>query len=175
MATKIADIIVPEVLTDMVSAMISPYIDFVKLGIATKDYENVDIREGGHFAEIPFYDQLTGDDEVLTDDTSMTPGKISTRKDIGVVCHRGRAWASRDLAKILSGDDPTQLATERSRSSRPGRTGPGRPQRRLRPDFRAFEGHSPLECWRNHWRQGSDGAQSRCQRRCAAWRHDGGI
>jgi hypothetical protein len=106
MATRIADIIVPEVLTDMVSAMISPYIDFVKLGIATKDYENVDIREGGHFAEIPFYDQLTGDDEVLTDDTSMTPGKISTRKDIGVVCHRGRAWASRDLAKILSGDDP---------------------------------------------------------------------
>jgi len=103
---RIADVVVPEVLSDMVSAQISKYIDFVKLGIATKDYGNADIKDGGHFAKVPFYDQLTGDDEVVTDDTSLTPGKISTETDIGVVCHRGKAWASRDLAKILSGDDP---------------------------------------------------------------------
>lgn len=103
---RIADVVVPEVLSDMVSAQISNYIDFVKLGLATRDYGNADIKDGGHFAKVPFYDQLTGDDEVVTDDTSLIPGKISTDTDIGVVCHRGKAWASRDLAKILSGDDP---------------------------------------------------------------------
>jgi hypothetical protein len=104
--TRIADIIVPEQLTEMVTAEIANYMDFVKAGIAVKDYKNVDIRDGGHFAEVPFYKQLTGDDQVLTDDTSLVPGKIATGKDIGVVCHRGNAWASRDLAAILSGDDP---------------------------------------------------------------------
>lgn len=105
-ATKIADVVVPEQLTKMVSAQISPYMDFVRTGIASLDYHNTKIDEGGSFAEIPFYDQLTGDDEVLTDSSSLQPQKIATRKDIGVVCHRGKAWASRDLATILSGDDP---------------------------------------------------------------------
>lgn len=107
-ATKIADVIVPEVLSGMASAEISNFLDFEKTGLLTSDYNNVDIREGGHFAEVRFYNQLdesTGD-EVVTDDTSLTPEKITTGKDIGVVCHRGKAWGSRDLASILSGDDP---------------------------------------------------------------------
>ena len=114
--TRIADVVVPEVLSDMVSAQISNYIDFVRLGIATKDYGNKDISEGGHFAKVPFYDQLTGADEVLTDSTSLTPGKITTDTDIGVVCHRGKAWASRDLAKILSGDDPQKEIAKQTAS-----------------------------------------------------------
>lgn len=104
--TRIADVIVPEILSDMVSAQIVKYADFLKLGIATKDYGNKDISDGGHFAKVPFYDQLTGDDEVVTDSSSLIPGKITTDTDIGVVCHRGKAWASRELAAIVSGDDP---------------------------------------------------------------------
>src|SRR6056297_1573670 len=104
--TRIADVVVPEILSDMVSAQIVKYADFLKLGIATKDYGNKDISDGGHFAKVPFYDQLTGDDEVITDSSSLVPGKITTDTDIGVVCHRGKAWASRELAAIVSGDDP---------------------------------------------------------------------
>ena len=106
--TKISDVIVPEVLSSMASAQISNYLDFETTGITSADYNNVDIREGGNFAEVRFYNQLdaTDADEVLEDDKSLTPAKISTGKDIGVVCHRGKAWGSRDLAFILSGDDP---------------------------------------------------------------------
>lgn len=106
--TKIADVVVPEVLSSMASAEISNFLDFEKTGLVTSDYNNVDIREGGHFAEVRFYNQLdaTDADEVLEDDKSLTPSKIGTGKDIGVVCHRGKAWGSRDLAAILSGDDP---------------------------------------------------------------------
>lgn len=104
--TRIADVIVPEQLSEMVQAQVVPYMDFVALGIAAADYNNVDIREGGHFAEVPFYVDFDDDDQVLSDDSSLVPSKITTGKDIGVVCHRGGAWASRDLAAILSGDDP---------------------------------------------------------------------
>lgn len=104
--TRLADIIVPEIMTDMVTAQISNYMDFVRAGIAVKDYKNVQISDGGDFARVPFYKQLLGDDEVLTDDTSLVPQKITTGVDIGVVCHRGKAWGSRDLAAITSGSDP---------------------------------------------------------------------
>lgn len=107
--TKIADVIVPEVLSSMASAEISNFLDFEKTGLCSADYNNVDIREGGHFAEVRFYNQLdatTDVDEVLEDDKSLTPGKITTGKDIGVVCHRGKAWGTRDLSAILQGDDP---------------------------------------------------------------------
>lgn len=104
--TRISDVIVPEQLSEMVQAQVVPYMDFVALGIAARDYNNVDIRDGGNFAEIPFYVDFDDDDQVLEDDTSLVPSKITTGKDIGVVCHRGGAWANRDLATILSGDDP---------------------------------------------------------------------
>lgn len=106
--TKISDIIVPEVLAPMASAQISNYLNFERTGVVTSDYNNVDIRKGGHFAQVPFYNQLDGDDadEIITDTNSLTPQKITTGEDIGVVCHRGKAWGSRDLAAILSGDDP---------------------------------------------------------------------
>lgn len=103
--TRITDIIVPEVLGKMVPAMLTDHMDLMRLGFATGDYKNSNITDGGSFVNVPFYGELSGDDELMTDDTSSVPGKLSTLKDIGVVCHRIKSWGSRDLAKILSGDD----------------------------------------------------------------------
>jgi hypothetical protein len=102
--TKMSDIIVPEVMASMASAEISNFLDFEKTGLVTSDYNNVNITQGGNFVDVPFYNQIAGSDadEVLSDSTSLTPGKITTGKDIGVVCHRGKAWGSRDLAKIVN-------------------------------------------------------------------------
>jgi hypothetical protein len=58
--------------------------------------------EGGDYVNIPFWKaNLTGDFEVLSDSTSLTPGKITADKQVGVVLHRGRAFESRDLAAWL--------------------------------------------------------------------------
>ena len=46
---------------------------------------------------------LSGDFEVLTDSTSLTPSKITADNQIGVVLHRGRAFSSRDLASLAVG------------------------------------------------------------------------
>lgn len=109
--TKITDIIQPEVLGSMVPALLTEHMDLMRLGFATGDYKNINITEGGSFINVPFYGEITGDDEVMTDDTSSVPGKLSTLKDIGVVCHRIKSWGSRDLAKILSGSDPMKEAS----------------------------------------------------------------
>ncbi len=46
---------------------------------------------------------LTGDFEVLTDSTSLTPAKITADNQIAAVLHRGRAFSSRDLASLAVG------------------------------------------------------------------------
>jgi hypothetical protein len=51
--------------------------------------------EGGDYVNIPFFKaNLTGDFEVLSDSTSLTPGKITADKQVGVILHRGRAFES---------------------------------------------------------------------------------
>lgn len=106
MSTKITDIIKPYILGKMVPALLTEHMDFIQTGLASKDYDNVTLTSGGNTVEVPYYGELTGDEEVLSDSTSLTPQKISTSKDIGVIVHRGKAWGSRQLAAILSGDDP---------------------------------------------------------------------
>jgi len=63
---------------------------------------------GGKFINMPYFNDLVGDDEVL-DDTpghALTPAAINAGQDIAALLMRGRAWAVNDLAKALSGDDP---------------------------------------------------------------------
>jgi len=55
---------------------------------------------------MPFWEDLTGEDEVLSDSTALTVGKIGSDKDVAALLARGRAWSVNDLAKALSGDDP---------------------------------------------------------------------
>jgi len=55
---------------------------------------------------MPFWEDLSGDDEVLSDRTALTVGKIKASQDVAALLARGKAWSVNDLAKALSGDDP---------------------------------------------------------------------
>jgi hypothetical protein len=61
---------------------------------------------GGKLVNMPFWEDLTGPDEVLSDKTALTVGKIGAGQDVAALLARGRAWSVNDLAKALSGDDP---------------------------------------------------------------------
>jgi len=110
--TRIADLIIPEVVSEVASAVIVEKTALIQSGVATGDYNNANITEGGHFVQVPFWDELTGPDEVMQEGTALTPDKITMSKDIGVICHRGKAWSSSELAKIVSGSDPTRAIGE---------------------------------------------------------------
>ena len=112
--TGLADLIIPEVVSEVASAVIVEKTALIKSGVATADYNNVNIKSGGEFIKVPFWSELTGDDEVISDAEtwSLTPDKITQYEDIGVICHRGRAWSSAELAAIVSGSDPTRAIGE---------------------------------------------------------------
>ena len=107
MSTKISDIIVPEVFVPYVIERTAELSALIQSGIVVPDPQlDILAQTGGKLINMPFFTDLTGDDEVLSDSSSLTPGKIGTGKDIAVLHLRGRAWGVNDLAKALSGDDP---------------------------------------------------------------------
>lgn len=107
MSTKIADIIIPEVFVPYVIQKTAEKSNLVQSGIVVPDPVMDELaRSGGKLINLPFFNDLTGDDEVLTDSTPLTTGKITTGQDVAHILMRGRAWGVNDLAKALSGDDP---------------------------------------------------------------------
>ena len=106
MATLRSDIIVPEIFTPYLIEATTQRDAFLSSGVVQPMAE-LDASEGGDFINVPFFSaNLSGDFEVLTDSSSLTPGKITADKQVGVVLHRGRAFESRDLAALAAGADP---------------------------------------------------------------------
>ena len=106
MATLRSDIIIPEVFTPYVIEQTTLRDAFLASGVVQPMAE-LNATEGGDFINVPFWKaNLSGDFEVLTDSTSLTPGKIQADKQIGVILHRGRAFEARDLAALAAGSDP---------------------------------------------------------------------
>ena len=106
MATLRSDIIVPEIFTPYLIEATTQRDAFLSSGVVQPMAE-LDASEGGDFINVPFFSaNLSGDFEVLTDSSSLTPGKITANKQVGVVLHRGRAFESRDLAALAAGADP---------------------------------------------------------------------
>ncbi len=106
MATLRSDIIIPEVFTPYVIEQTTQRDAFLASGVVQPMAE-LNATEGGDFINVPFWKaNLSGDFEVLSDSTSLTPGKITADKQVGVILHRGRAFEARDLAALAAGADP---------------------------------------------------------------------
>ena len=105
--TIISDVIVPAVFNPYVIQRTAELSAFYQSGIIARTPAlDVLASSGGKLVNMPFWEDLTGDDEVLTDSTALTVGKIGSDKDVAALLARGRAWSVNDLAKALSGDDP---------------------------------------------------------------------
>tara|TARA_R100001015_G_C4635152_1_gene203731 strand:+ start:6472 stop:7503 length:1032 start_codon:yes stop_codon:yes gene_type:complete len=106
MAVLRSDVIIPEVFTPYVIQQTTLRDGFLNSGVVTPLAE-LNATEGGDFVNIPFFSaDLQGDFEVLSDSSSLVPGKIGSDKQVGVILHRGRAFESRDLAALAAGSDP---------------------------------------------------------------------
>jgi hypothetical protein len=106
MATLRSDIIIPEVFTPYVIEQTTQRDAFLASGVVQPMAE-LNATEGGDFINVPFWKaNLSGDFEVLTDSTSLTTGKITADKQVGVILHRGRAFEARYLAALAAGADP---------------------------------------------------------------------
>lgn len=105
--TKISDVIVPEVFNPYVVKKTMELSALYNCGIVSNNPELDKLAQsGGNTINMPYWEDLSGDDEVLSDSTALTPAKITANQDVAVLLMRGRAWSSNDLAKALSGSDP---------------------------------------------------------------------
>ncbi|RCU30244.1 methyltransferase [Acinetobacter baumannii] len=105
--TKIADVIVPELFTPYVLNKTAERSALWQSGIVGELDEKVAFgTEGGTTVNIPFWNDLSGESEVLSDGKALGVNNITAGKDIAILHARGKAWGANDLSKALSGDDP---------------------------------------------------------------------
>jgi len=104
--------LIPEVVSEVASAQIVTKTALIQAGVAVGDYANADIRQGGTTIQVPFIPEITGDAEVLVEGQPLTPSDVTAGKDIGVVCHRGKAFRYTTLAELATGKDINQIIGE---------------------------------------------------------------
>lgn len=108
--TRITNIIKPTVFNPYVIERTNALSALYTSGIiAPVEDLNILASKGGSLVNVPFWKDLTGDDEVLSESSPLTAGAITSGQDIAVLHARGRAWGVNDLAKALSGDDPMRV------------------------------------------------------------------
>jgi len=107
MATLRSDIIIPEIFTPYLLEETTKRDAFLASGVVQPMAELNATEDGGDYINVPFYAaNLASTFEVLTDSSSLTPGKITADKQRAAVVHRGNAFESRDLAAMAAGSDP---------------------------------------------------------------------
>ncbi|MDD4804284.1 MAG: major capsid protein [Candidatus Pacebacteria bacterium] len=106
-ATRIADVVVPSVFNPYVVERTAELSALVQSGIVKADPAfDVLASKGGRILNMPYWNDLTGADEVLSDANPLQVENITANQDIAALLMRGKAWGVNDLAKALSGDDP---------------------------------------------------------------------
>lgn len=105
--TVVADVIVPVVFNKYVIDRTAELSALYQSGIIARNPELDRLAEaGGRLINMPYWEDLTGADEVLSDVGALGVDNITSGQDVAALLARGKAWTVNDLAKALSGDDP---------------------------------------------------------------------
>jgi hypothetical protein len=109
--TVIADVIVPEIFNPYLIQRTKELSAIRSSGIAVP-IPDIVVPVSGKTLNLPFWNDLTGDDEVLSDIADLTPAKITTSDDIAVIHVRGKLWSANELAGVFAGDDPMRAIAD---------------------------------------------------------------
>ena len=104
-STKLSDVIVPEIFNPYVIERTAELSALWQAGIVST-VSDISLGEGGSTIQMPFWQDLTGDDQVLDTSTDLTVSNIVASKDVAVVNGRALVYGATDLSGALAGDDP---------------------------------------------------------------------
>ena len=105
--TGIADVIIPTMFEQYAIERTAEASKFGQCGIIeTSPVFDELARGGGRTVEMPFWKDLTGTRQIMSDSASLTVNKITSDKDIARIQNDAQSWSVNDLAKWISGDDP---------------------------------------------------------------------
>jgi len=111
--TKLSDMLVPDQWARYVIERTSELSDVWQSGILSDVNSQVQVPEGGETVQMPFFQDLTGNDEVLDDTSNLTVNNVDTEKDVAVILRRAKVFGSSDLAGDLAGSDPMAMIGDR--------------------------------------------------------------
>ena len=113
-ATLLSDVIKPDVWAPYVIETTKEKSALFRSGIISTDPRiNEQLSGGGSLIQMPFFNDLSGDDQVRKSNTAIDVNNITTGKDVARLHGRAQAWGSEDLAAELSGADPMQAIGSR--------------------------------------------------------------
>lgn len=108
--TLISDVIVPSIFLPYVVQRTVERSEIIQSGIVVLDPTlSQKVTDGGRLIDMPYWEDLDGDDEVISDSAALTVNKITTAQDKARKHQRGKAFGANDLAGMLAGDDPMQV------------------------------------------------------------------
>lgn len=113
-ATRIQDLIVPEVFADYVLQRTAEKSAIISSGIASTD-ATIQARasQGGAMIHLPYFNDLSGDAEVLQDTGELELNAVTAEEDVAVKIIRGKAWGGNDLVTVMVGVDPISAVANR--------------------------------------------------------------
>lgn len=105
-ATAISNIVVPKIFSPYVVERSTTLSNILNSGIAQRSpvFDQMAGDKGKTF-EMPYFNDLTGTDEVLADGTALTINNITAEQETAVKLMRGKAWGATDLAAAVTGED----------------------------------------------------------------------
>jgi hypothetical protein len=106
--TKVTDVIVPAIFNPAFVERTAAKFAFLQAGIVRTPPPNMPIPlgAGGTTIQLPFFQDLTGNDNIWTDTADITLNKITMLQDTATILTREKAWGATDLSAYLSGEDP---------------------------------------------------------------------
>lgn len=105
--TTLSDVIVPELFTKYVVQKTMELSALFNSGIVTNNAEFDRLAsEAAPIHNMPFFEDLQGDSENVTEDTDLTAKKITSNKDVSTTIRRAAMWSATDLSAALAGADP---------------------------------------------------------------------
>jgi hypothetical protein len=111
--TRLQDVIVPELFNAAKIKRTAELSALIQSGIVTQNEELNRLASGsGYTVNMPFFNDLTGDSQVMNDSDEIKTGKIGMEKDIAVRLIRAKGWAAHELAGALAGASPFQSILE---------------------------------------------------------------
>lgn len=109
MATTLQDIIVPELFNPYVINRSMELSALYQSGIVSNNAEFDRLAsEPAPIHHMPFFEDLTGDAEIVIEGNKLTPAKITSNQDVSTTIRLAKAWAATDLSAQLSGKDPME-------------------------------------------------------------------
>lgn len=111
--TRIADVIQPEVFTPYTIQRTMELSNLINSGIAQNDKQFDELASGPNtLVNMPYWEDLTGDPEVMDDTGKTTPGKIKANKDVARKLAWTKSYGANALSAMLSGDDPMKAIAD---------------------------------------------------------------